>query len=410
MIKRFFLIEDSHQKSDSELEGIIQDIERSVNSVKNGRKFSIPWLAGILNSIKDSSSRQNSLLRRKGYGTLKTDDEELEAETTYRAYKILADNGLIDQISKYEFKEPPHNDSARRADLSNIRKLARQYKEKTLDVLERYKKVLSAAEYSAATDYVNGLPENLKKAFNTFNELDDVEMAYLKHVVKLRDIANEKKTNYTAYIKSKLMNGSEGISRLADLGLINDNGSINSKLINDITTLFDDNNILYKLKPIAKELYYLLKRLSSDKTYAENSFVKRVSGSTLSAAATDARKQLNNLESAALLNLSNGGRVTTTMMDKFRELGLLDQGNKFTELGTAVATLVRTKRDSIEGVGRDIELATGRSNKQLTPDENSPSMPDQDAVQSRRAIRVDDLKSRGQRFLDFRKAKQAGQK
>lgn len=378
MIKNFFLLEASQPN----ISRIIQQIKQAVANI-GYKPASENWIAGILQEL---GANNMTLLNKLRTGKFEDEKEQLEASTRKAVYDVLASNNLIKKNDEYSYSYPPPRDP-RRDILSKIKSEAPGAVNR--DAVDRFGKQLKSAEYSAIQDFRNSLDEKQKEAFDAFNELNESDIAMLKHLADKRDEYAKLKKSYTPYVLNSIHNGKGGAERLLQLGFINVDGTINLQLLHTLEQLFIDNKNLYKLKP--ETLYYQLKRLSSDATYSENSLVKRLSATDIDSEAENIVKNLDEREKDLLLQ----NKVTK----KLKDMGLVKDG-KFTDLGKAVKAIIRTGRDNLSSIEKDIKNVTGR-----TPDHGplDPSTPDRPTMYDRNRVATKDYKGRFSRTFNNRK-------
>jgi hypothetical protein len=385
------------------------------------------WISGQL--VSGRTAMNNRVLIRKLYQLDSMSSEQEKAafrqhfpqhqEKTARNMKAIFDTlakyRLVDPIldstgnaMDYEFPDNTKAESVRRDKISKLRGqikpiLDQFYK----SPLQKMKETLSAEEYEAGKAYVAKLPENLQKAFSVFTQMDAPELAFLKHLIKVREDA--KKDGYTNTVMDKLDNKKTTASYLNALGVISETGVLNKKLTDDIMTLLSDKNFVFSARNLAIEFYQTLKRLSSDSQYQQNALSKRLAGSTTSLDASAFVDNMSSKQKSDLLKLFlNVNSLTKVLvspssLESFKSNGLLDKNGKFTDKGQAVAGIIKNGGDgkgggSLGNNNKAVDAIKGRPVDRIMP--NSPPIRDDDAydkIQDRKQIRnanISDLGSK----------------
>jgi hypothetical protein len=415
MITRFFLIENKNESAEYVATKVINEIQNAV-----GSRATPEWIAGLLTQAQSSFTGIRFKLKQLYDGAYEpstppdnaTPQEKKEfiererikeinrqeAINALKVFQILYKYNLADRkpygndYYDYEISRS-RNDRRRNEILSIIRSRSPQNAATRASALDKLKKELRTADFAAAQDFVQELPERLKTAFEIFVNLDKNDLAYLNNVYNIKEYAKKRKTNYSNIIKNKIDNGNEYFLRLQQLGIINSNGTINLNIIKSLKELLSIDNIVYKIKPIAKDLHDVLEKISSDMAYHDNAVVKRLAGSDIDKHAAEIVLSFTDKEKEIYLNKK--------IIQKFRELGLITPENKYSDLGKAVLILLKNRRDSLTDVKKDIGKATGRE-PWMGP--LTPSQPDQFTQNIRKRAKVDDIKRMSKyKFFDFRK-------
>lgn len=419
MLKRFYRIDEAFDAG-VDANSINDEIKQRIKATGYQGTPSQKWISGALRALQKSTSEHKHLVSML-YKLERLPEDQREAfsqrfdVTTARnireLYRVLAKHDLIDHhkaengetVFNWPSSEKGNKFKEKTKVLSELSELVVKLNDASASAADKLKKSLSAQEFEAAKDYINNLPPNLQKAFNVFMQFDAKELAYFKHLIRVRDDAAGKKTAYTGEVMDKL-SMSETASRLNALGVISEDGKLNLPLINDIVELLEEKNFIFKTKKIAIQFFETLKKISADRTYAENDAAKKIAGSDTSLQAADVIEKMTVsqksnfqklfMNSGTLRNANVSPSDLRTLMDLklFKPAG----GNKleFTLLGKAVGIALRQGRGVVGNVVKDVAAVTGRSDKDgpnKAPLE--PSTPDTSVMSDRSQYKRADLRN-----------------
>lgn len=436
MITNFYLIESKVSAGDHFDQVISKDIINEIIERVKKNKYIPPtqeWLSGVLvNARFPYKSDRTAVRKLYAFDNLKTDEErakfrehftvaqEKNARNIKSVFDTLAKHKLVTpvldakkQISEYDFPDnnrPGHPDGAKREKISKLRdKIRPILNEYYRSLLKKTKDNLSEQEYAAAAQYIENLPENLQQAFAVFQQMDSKELNYMKHLIKVRE--DSKKDGYSNTVMNKLARD-KSADFLNALDIIDEKGTINLKLVKDIMTLLSDKNFVFSTRDMAIDFYQTLKRLSSGRAYDENAFSKDMVGSVTSLDASAFVDSMSPQEKTDLLKLYvnagalKGVSVGKTSLEKFKQKGILDNNNKFTDKGKAVAVIIKNGGNgqgggSLGANNKAVADVTGRPVDKIMP--NSPPIRDADAydtIQDRKQIRNANISDLGSKIAN----------
>ncbi len=419
MLKKFYRIDEAFD-ANVDVNTINDEIKQRIKAAGYQGTPSQKWISGVLRALQKSTSEHKHLVSML-YKLERLPEEQREefsqrfdvtsARNIREVYRVLAKHDLIDHdksdngeiVFKWPSSERGNKFKEKTKVLSELSQLVVKLNDESAGAAEKLKKQLSAQEFEAAKDYVNNLPPNLKKAFNVFMQFDAKELAYFKHLIRIRDEAAGKKSAYTGDVMDKLA-VSETASRLNALGVVGEDGKLNMSLINDIVELLEEKNFIFKTKKIAIQFFETLKKISADRTYAENDAAKKIAGTetSLDAAAVIEKMTVTQKHSLQKLYMNSGSlrqsNIPPSVMRNIIDLNLVKptSGNKFefTQLGKAVAIALRQGRGVVGNVVKDVAAVTGRSD-QNGPNKAplEPSTPDTGVMSDRSQYKRADLRN-----------------
>lgn len=409
MIKRFFIVEG--MDSNAIASQIFDEIHSTI-----GEKVSPQWIAGILTGSASSYSGPRAILKSYLDGMYepsqqpsdltpeqakKFQDKEAfkaararDAQNYQKFYEILYKHGLIDKRPyrngfDYEISRSG-KDKRRNEILSILRSKSPENAGTRISQLDKTKKDMLDAEYKGAEEYIQNMPEELRAAYESFNALDEKEIAYLNHLLDLRKEAKEKHGTYTDKVLDAIQSGKPWADSLVNLGFLDEaTGKINLDAVQLAQSLFDSEKAgIFELRTHMKTAYNMLKRLASIEAIQENAFVKNNIGTPLAKEAEEFVKNMSDYDKELLLR--------DKMVKKFVDYGLLtinkEGKGRWTQKGKAVKLLVRNNKSSFAEVAKDISMATGR-------DENTPELAPSSPVKRSRLLRKGQLERKQSRII-----------
>jgi hypothetical protein len=361
MIKRFFLIEAPQSLN---INKVIDEIVTAIYQVGQNKTPTKEWIAGILNELRSGNM---SDLRRLQSDNFDNEQARLQALSKKAMYDVLSKYDLIHKINEFNYKHPSANEKQRLFFLSKIREKSPQNKNTQLndeDPTRLQKQMDREQDYNEASEIKQEMIElGYGHVVDVLQTMEPRHFSYLNNLIAEYEEAKKKKESYSKDIQLSLFNDKEKVTALANLGFIKYSSGkplLNHKLINDTIEMLgeiDQEKILKLFKNFSKEIYHSIRRMSSDQTYKENAFIKRIYYRDQAVVKTADKiisdDLLTDEEKEELLNQQ------IQPLKNFIRLGIIKNG-QLTDVGKAVRILVRWGETSVENALHRIQGATGR--------------------------------------------------
>lgn len=370
---------DLNQNAYNELVKAVEDIRKNYKSSQSDNFPSIKWVAGKFQQLAYINSIEQSLKSNQDL----PDDKKEE----YEKIVALKDIGL-----KYGFiKKVGSNYTKTEKGSKFVQSLAKSFTD-WRDMASELKSISGKED----DEWLASLSDTEKEYVEIYKQLTAKQYAYLIGLVEKQ----QDKKNYTDRVAVSDSDDSRIVSHLQNLNLINNNYTLNSKLIKNMLDFLNDKSYA-RLKPLNNDITYIAKRISADRALLKNYLDRNLDKSSFrrSPVAREADVMLDSLNSVEKMLVKkaydNIRSLTPTETEHLKKLNIIDSDNTFTSLGKFIA-IVLTKDDNLDTLQKRGEKPTqySRLNKSdVGPDSN------------RSTRMADKARTRNQSFKNFLSSK-----
>lgn len=332
---------------------IVNNIEAAIEADVGFETKGFPtdkWLAGV---FRDSESMIDRKV--KSYISARESGEELDKNARdgrriYLAMAELAKRGLVypDRSGGFTFPMRSKNDAPKREFLSKLRYYLTSGLHQAASAQDT-KAVFKGAAEQAQQEWLDSLPDKVKRVADIYTNLDLQSMVLLGNLLKIDSQSDAK-----AKVLELESQDSVEVAKLKDLGLIRNTNTVNIPLVTQLHSFMtsppntDPKLVASRLRGLNREYDKLVDRSEADRALLQNRLDRIMGGETSNISVDYIKNTVADMtpqERTAVLNLIKTGTPSPQDVSLLRSIGIVDSGGELTDVGKAVANLIANRPD-----------------------------------------------------------------